>query len=66
LAKLKRELDVKYESMSHLKDQVVKAKQSSMTEEMRMKIREHSNIVAKCHKEFRELEAEREDIKAHI
>lgn len=52
--------------MSHLKEQLTKAKQSHMTEEMKMKIREHSNIVAKCHKELRELEAEREDLKAHI
>lgn len=52
--------------MGHLKEQLIKAKQSDMTEEMRMKIREHSNIVSKCHRELRDLEAEREDLKAHI
>jgi uncharacterized coiled-coil DUF342 family protein len=66
LAKLKRELDVKYESMGHLKEQLAKAKQSDMTEEMRMKIREHSNIVSKCHRELRQLEADREDLRSLI
>jgi hypothetical protein len=32
IAKLKRELDLKYESMGHLKEQVSKSKQSHMTE----------------------------------
>lgn len=52
--------------MGHLKEQVAKAKQSDMTEEMRMKIKEHSNIVSKCHRELRQLESDREDLRSLI
>lgn len=48
IARLKRELEMKYESMGHLKETVLRAKQSDMTEEMKLKIQEHTNIVMKC------------------
>ena len=55
IARLKRELDLKYESMGHLKETVLRAKQSDMTEEMRLKIQEYCNIVMKCEREFKEM-----------
>lgn len=48
VAKSKRELGLKYESMSHLKDQLAKAKHNGMTEEMKLKIKEHQNAAMKC------------------
>lgn len=66
IARLKRELEMKYESMGHLKETVLRAKQSDMTEEMKLKIQEHTNIVMKCEREFREMETKREELKATI
>lgn len=37
-----------------------------MTEEMKLKIQERTNIVVQIQKEFRQLEKERENIKAQI
>lgn len=46
IMRLKKELDLKYESMSYLKESVKKLGQSDMTEEMKLKIQERTNIVA--------------------
>lgn len=66
IARLRRELDLKYESMGHLKESVLRAKQSDLTEEMKLKIQEHANILMKCEREARETETKREELRATI
>ena len=46
--RLKKELDLKYESMNYLKETVKKMGQGEMTEEMKLKVKERGNIIAKC------------------
>ena len=48
VARVKNELEMKYESMRFLKEQIGRAKQSEMTEDMRMKVQEQGNIIQKC------------------
>lgn len=45
IMRLRKELDLKYESMSYLKESVKKLSHSEMTEEMKMKIQERTNTV---------------------
>jgi peptidoglycan hydrolase CwlO-like protein len=50
ILRLKKELELKYESMNFLKEAVRKHSQGELSEEMKLKIRERSNIIAKCEK----------------
>ena len=56
IMRLKKQLDLKYESMSYLKESVKKLSQSEMTEEMKLKIQERTNIIMQCQMQFRQLE----------
>ena len=57
---------MKYESMNHLKEQLAKAKHNGMTEEMKLKVKEHHNAAMKCEKEKEMLEEEKANLKAVI
>lgn len=50
ILRLKKELDLKYESMNFLKDSIKKQSQGEMTEDMKLKIKERSNIIVKYEK----------------
>ena len=52
--------------MSHLKEQLAKAKHNGMTEEMKLKVKEHHNAAMKCDKEKQGLEEEKANLKAVI
>ena len=50
ILRLKKELDLKYESMNFLKDSIKRQNQGEMTEDMKLKIKERSNIIVKYEK----------------
>ena len=50
ILRLKKELDLKYESMNFLKDSIKRQSQGEMTEDMKLKIKERSNIIVKYEK----------------
>ena len=66
ILRLKKELDLKYESMNFLKDSIKRQSQGEMTEDMKLKIKERSNIIVKYEKQFKELSIERQRIAEQI
>ena len=43
IIKLKKQLDLKYESMNYLKEQIRRQNQADMTDDMRLRIKESQN-----------------------
>ena len=63
---MKSELEMKYESMRFLKEQIGRARSSEMTEDMQMKVREQANTMANCQKELQKLTIERDHLKLQM